>query len=220
MQTKRPRYRRAGLEPDDSFISKTYDFFLMSLIGMFGFGVVGYHFPSDWLKPVAITDLVLWVFCGWLGWRRPIGFVFPLFTVVTGSLLGMTANLYAKVGLAHIMINAGVLTVFTFVGLSLYVLKTKRNFSGLIGFLVAGFWILLTGFALRHFFDTPLINVVLSSFGVLVFACWILFDTSRIVGRWDPELTPAIGAFELFLDIIGLFSYILDIFGIFSIFDD
>ena len=77
-----------------------------------------------------------------------------------------------------------------------------------------GFWILLGGFVLLAFMDLPLFHVALSTFGALVFLCWILFDTSRIVGRWDPDLTPAIGAFELFLDIIGLFSYIWDLLDI------
>jgi FtsH-binding integral membrane protein len=215
MQTKRPRLGLPGQDPGDMFVAKTYGYFVLSLVGMFACGVIGFFLlPVSWLIPFAIADAVLWILCGWFGWRNPIGLVFPVFTIVTGCVLGLTAEQYAKAGAAGTMLSAGIITVIMFTSLSVYALISKRNFSWLLGFLIAGFWILLGGFVLLAFMDFPLFHVALSTFGALVFLCWILFDTSRIVGRWDPDLTPAIGAFELFLDIIGLFSYILDLLDI------
>ncbi len=215
MQIKRPRPSASGRHPEDMFIARTYTFFLASLAGMLVCGVVGYYFlPSKWIVPFAVLDCILWILCGWFGWRNPIEIVFPLFTVVTGGVLGLIAARYAEAGAAGTMASAGALSVVMFTSLSIYVLISKRDFSWLLGFLISGFWILLGGFLLLLFADMPLFHVALSTFGAVVFLGWILFDTSRIVDRWDPDLTPAIGAFELFLDLVGLFSYILDLMDI------
>ena len=137
--------------------------------------------------------------------------VFPLFVIVTGTTLGLTASIYAGAGKGDVFLDAALLTLSVFVVLSVYVHISKRNFNGLIGFLIAGFWILLIGFLLFALTGSTLLNVGLSAFGAIVFCGWILFDTSRIVRRSDPELSPQVAAFELFLNIVGLFSYILDL---------
>jgi len=87
-----------------------------------------------------------------------------------------------------------------------------ENFSGLIGFLTAGFFILLGGLIVLFFIRSTIFHVGLSVLGTLVFSAWVLFDTSGIIHRSDSDLTPAIAAFELYLDLIGLFSYVLNLF--------
>jgi uncharacterized protein len=210
VQARRPRYAGATEEPEDGFIGRTYGCFLFSLIAMVGCGLIGYYYlPPEWFLGVAIADGLLWVLCGWFGWRNPIGFVFPIFTITTGCFLGLLTKEYAQAGQADVVVSAVAITVVMFLSLSIYVLISKRNFSGLMGFLSAGFWILIGGFLLLVFFEMPLFEVALSTFGALVFLCWILYDTSQIVKRWNPDLTPGIAAFDLFLDLVGLFSYIL-----------
>ena len=196
----------------DSFITATYNCFLISLLGMVLFGFVGFNLlPKSWFTPICIVDGLLWVLCGWFGWRNPILIVFSLFIIFTGTSLGLTALHYAESGKSAIFTNAAMLTISVFVVLSIYVHITKRNFSGLIGFLIAGFWILLIGFFIYAFTGTAALHVGLSVFGAVVFCGWILFGTSRIISRWDPDIDPITAAFELFLDIIGLFSYMLDL---------
>jgi len=202
-------------EVSDNFITQTYGFFFLSITGMFVCGLIGFFLlPRSLFIPFTVADSILWILCGWFGWRNPIEIVFPLFTIVTGCLLGLTTGHYAKAGAAHVMLSAGIMTVIMFASLSVYVYFTKKDFSYLSGFPAAGFWILLGGFLLLAFVHMTAIHVGLCVFGSLVFLAWILFDTSRIVGRWDADLTPAIGAFELFLDIIGLYSYIRGLFDI------
>ena len=198
--------------PDDSYIPKTYSYLSMCIIAMMVTGMFAYYtFPEALFVPVLIADAVIWIACGWFGWRNPITLVLPLFTVITGMTLGLLGKVYTDIGLGQIFIQAGILTTVMFVSLTAYVLISKQNFQWLWGFLFASFWILLVGFLISFIFDFPMLELGLSIFGVIVFLCWILYDTSQIVHRWDPDMTPAISALELFMDIIGLFHYLLNV---------
>ena len=213
MQMKYPHVKKVGQTSEvGTFIRRTYNIFLISIVGTSLCGVMAFFtLPPSAFIPLAIADAVLWIVCGWFGWRRPIELVFLLFTVVTGSLLGMIALRYAEAGLSHIFLNAAILTILSFVVLSIYVHMSQRNFSGLIGFLTAGFFILLGGLIVLFFIRSNIFHVGLSVLGTLVFSAWVLFDTSCIIHRSDSDLTPAIAAFELYLDLMGLFSYVLDL---------
>lgn len=197
------------------FVASTYNYFFVSLIAMTFFGYIGLNFlPKSSFLPIAFTDCILWVLCGWFGWRNPISFVFPVFIAVTGLTLGLTALYFAENDSTGIFVYAAVLTLSVFCILTIYVHVTKKNFDGLIGFLIAGFWILLIGFAIDELIDISYLYLGLVIFGTLVFCSWILYDTSRILRQPNPDLTPSVAAFELFLDVVGLFSYVLDWFGI------
>ena len=204
-----PTPLREGIDP---FISRTYNFLFAALATMAVTGLVSYWLvPRSWFGGIAIADCLLWIACGWFCWRQPIGFVFPVFSVVTGLFLGQLANFYADV-----FLSAAVMTLVAFGGLSFYVHLTRKDFSFMAGFLCLSFFIMLGGIVLSFLVDSTAFMIGLTGFGVLVFGCWILFDTSRIIHRADEELTPAVGAFELFLDIIGLFSWLLDLLHLFD----
>lgn len=66
----------------------------------------------------------------------------------------------------------------------------------------------------------PLYHVLIAAFGTIVFLAWVLFDTSRLIHRDDPELTPALAAFELILDIVGLHRWLLDLLKELDLFSD
>ena len=107
---------------------------------------------------------------------------------------------------------ASVLTLVTFAALSAYVHLTKQSFTFLGGFLWIAFFVLLGSGLLFIFFRSHLFELALASFGTFVFACWILYDTSQILERADDDLTPAVAAFELMLDLVGLHRWVLDFF--------
>lgn len=190
----------------DSYIAKTYSIFSIALFAIAVFGFFSYFFvPKTYLTALGVADSVLWIACGWFGWRRPMAIVFPLFASVTGLLLGQIAHFNSMV-----FAQAAILSLTAFIGLSLYVFFTKKDFSFLSGFLFISFFILLGGGLLSLIFGSSLYSVLLSGFGVLSFAAWILYDTSQILHRVDSELTPSIAAFELILDIVGLFRWLLE----------
>jgi FtsH-binding integral membrane protein len=201
--TELPVPLQAGIDP---YIARTYRYFFTALASMAVLGFISYHLiPRSSMTALSAADCILWVLCGWLGWRRPVALTFPLFSLITGLLLGQLAHLYAPV-----FLSASVLTLFAFGGLSAYVHLTKHDFSFLRGFLCIAFFVLLGGMVLACFFHQPLFLLGWTGFGVVTFGCWILFDTSQIIHRADGDLTPGIAAFELILDLIGFHRWLLD----------
>lgn len=196
------------MQDQGQFVRRTYNLLLFALLGIVGAGVAAFNFlPQAALLPIGIVDAILWIACGWFGWRRPINFVMPLFSIVTGLLLGLVATIVP----AGMFAQAAILTIAAFVGLSLYAHTTKQDFSYLKGFLSIAFWVILAGGLIALFLPFKLLTLGLSALGVVVFGCWILYDTGQIVNRQDPTLTPGVAAFELLLDVIGLFRWILDL---------
>ncbi|MGC4046828.1 MAG: Bax inhibitor-1 family protein [Armatimonas sp.] len=199
---------RPPMQDQGQFVRRTYSLLLFALLGITGSGVAAYTFlPQAALLPVGIVDAILWIACGWFGWRRPINLVMPLFTIATGLMLGLLATIYP----AAIFLQAAVLTIAAFVGLSVYAHTTKQDFSYLKGFLSIAFWVILASALLLLFFPVKLLTLGISALGVVTFGCWILYDTGKIVNRSDSTLTPGVAAFELLLDIIGLFRWIMDL---------
>lgn len=88
-----------------------------------------------------ILDFLIWVACGWFGWRNPIKAVFPIFLVITGLAMGQIAHLYSP----NLFLSAALTTLAIFAGVSTYVFFSKRDFSFLAVSLNIGFWILLVG---------------------------------------------------------------------------
>jgi FtsH-binding integral membrane protein len=110
-----------------------------------------------------------------------------------------------------------VLSLLTFAGLTVYVHVTGTDFSFLRAFLCVSFFIMVGGVLLGLLFSWPLMNLGLAAFGTLVFAGWILYDTSQILRLVDDLLTPAVAAFDLILDIVGLHSWLMDLLGLFGL---
>lgn len=201
-------------EAYDDFVPYTFGIFFLSIIGLAVSGYIGFRYlPKGLFLPFTIADTVIWIACGWFGWRNPVELVFPLFILITGGLLGLTAARYSSSGAGHVMFNAGMVTVIMFAALSIYAAFAKSDFNWMSGFLSGGFGVLLGGGILSFFFHSPILHLGLAIIGTLVFLMWVLFDIKQIVARLDADLTPATGAFELYLDFIGLYSYILDLFN-------
>ena len=201
------------LEPYQlSFIQRTYAVLFLALAAMTICGVFSYFILPPVAKlPLLILDALIWVACGWFGLRNPIKAIFPLFVVITGLALGQIAQLYHP----DTFFAAGILTLVAFAATSSYVLKSRKDFSFLAGFLKIGFWVLLALMVLLIFIQVSLLSAFLGLFGTAVFIGWILYDTSQIIYRADHAgYSPQLGAFDLFMDMIGLFSFVRHLFNL------
>lgn len=196
-----------SIEAEHAFIRQAYLILLLSLSAMILLGFISYHLlPQSSLLPLSVADGLIWIACGWFGWRQPIALSFGLFTLITGLLLGQVAHTSP-----HALALSSLLSLITFGGLSAYVYLTRESFSFLRGFLCVSFYILVGGCLLLPFAWNNTVDLLFAAFGTLVFACWILYDTSQLLERLDADFTPAVGAFELILDIIGLRSWLQDL---------
>ena len=111
------------------------------------------------------------------------------------------------------------MTALTFVGLSAYVLTSKKDFSFMGGFLAAGSIVLIV--AMLALFILPLfgvnvggLSIAFSALVVLLMAGFILYDTSNIVnGTYTNYVMATVG---LYLNIYNLFVHLMSLIGVFS----
>lgn len=137
------------------------------------------------------------------------------FTAFTGLFITpclVYANFKAGAGLtmtANPVRDAAVLSIGAFIILSVYALKTKRDFSAIGGFLLTGLWCLIGAMLLNFFFQSSVLSLAISSVALLIFGGFVLYDTQEMAREADD----AIGcAMNLYLDVLNIFLHILSIF--------
>lgn len=138
-----------------------------------------------------------------------------LFTGFLGYTLGPLLSLYLKLPNGHALVGQALaLTAGAFVGLSLYALATRRDFSFLSGFLVTGFFVLMGSVLLSVFVDISGLNLAISA-GFVLFACaLILFETGSVISGGETNYIRA--TVSLYVSIYNLFVSLLQILGIFG----
>lgn len=149
-----------------------------------------------------------------------LGVVFGI-TGLLGFGLGPILSHYLAVpGGSAIVMNAFATTGLTFLGLSAYVLTSKKDFSFMGGFLMAGMiavivmalitMVMSWGFGM----DMSIVSLGISGAVVLLMCGLILFETSNIVNGGETNyLMATVG---LYLAIYNMFTALLHIFGAMS----
>jgi modulator of FtsH protease len=140
-----------------------------------------------------------------------------LFTGLWGFALGPILNRYlAMSNGSEIVMTALGMTAITFLGLSAYVLTSKKDFSFMGGFLAAGSMILIIAmlglFILPLFgIDVSAMHLAFSAAVVLLMAGFILYDTSNIVnGTYQNYVMATVG---LYVNIFNMFIHMLALVG-------
>ena len=105
--------------------------------------------------------------------------------------------------------DAFLLTAAAFVGLSGYTLVSRKDFSNLGAALTIGLFVLIGASLLGFFVHAAAFQLAVASVGVLLFAGYILYDTSRIMREGERDAVGA--ALRLFLDILNMFLLLLRI---------
>lgn len=138
------------------------------------------------------------------------------FTGFMGFTLGpiLTAYMALPNGPALIM-NALAMTGLTFVGLSAVALVTKKDFSFLGNFLMAGAIVLILAMVAGLIFQIPALMLMVSAGFVLFASAAILFQTSEIVHR-AGETNYILATITLYVSIYNLFISLLSLLGIMS----
>lgn len=136
-----------------------------------------------------------------------------MFTGVQGASLGHMLNHYLAMtnGPALIMQALGT-TALIFFALSAYVLSSRKDFSYMGGFLMAGMIVVVVAMIANIFLQIPMLQLVISSVVVLLMSGLILYDTSRIIHGGETNYIRA--TVSLYLNILNMFTSLLHIFGI------
>jgi modulator of FtsH protease len=129
-----------------------------------------------------------------------------------GLTLGPIISRYLSVpGGGGIVMSAMGLTGLIFVGLSAYVLISKRDFSFMGGFLMVGVLVAFAASLGAIFFEVPALSLAVSAAMVLLMSGMILFETSNIIRGGETNYIMA--TVSLYLTIFNLFISLLQILG-------
>ncbi|KAL1746426.1 inhibitor of apoptosis-promoting Bax1-domain-containing protein [Schizophyllum fasciatum] len=127
------------------------------------------------------------------------------FTLMEAFTLGVTVAFFDKV----IVLQALFITLGVFVGLTLFTLQSKYDFSGMAPFLFGGLLALvMTGLVGLFLPFSHTFSLIYAVGGCLIFSGYIVYDTYLINARLSPD-EYIMGAISLYLDFVNLFLSIL-----------
>ena len=133
------------------------------------------------------------------------------FTGFMGFMLGPILSLYFAAGAGQAVFTALGATAAATIGLSAYAITTRKDFSFMGGFLMAGLIVVVVASLANLFLHLPMLTLAVSAVGALLFSAFILFDTSRIVNGGETNYISA--TVSLYLDIYNLFTSLLSLLG-------
>ncbi len=138
-------------------------------------------------------------------------FVFAL-TGFMGYTLGPILNAYlALPNGGQVVMTAMGATGAIFLGLSGYVLTSRKDFSFMGGFLIAGILVAFMAGLGAVFFEMPGLSLVVSSMFVLLMAGLILYQTSQLIHGGETNYIMA--TVTLYVSIFNLFTSLLHLLG-------
>ena len=141
-------------------------------------------------------------------------FVFAL-TGFMGYTLGPILNAY--MGMANgskIVTTAMAGTGVIFLGLSGYALSSRKDFSFMGGFLVAGIMVAFMAGLGAFIFEMPGLSLAVSAMFILLMSGLILYETSNIIHGGETNYIMA--TVTLFVSIFNLFTSLLHLLGFMS----
>ncbi|KAI0085109.1 UPF0005-domain-containing protein [Irpex rosettiformis] len=148
---------------------------------------------------------------GLLYWKRhahPLNLVLlSTFTLMEAFTLGVMVAFFNNV----IVLQALLITLGVFIGLTLFTFQSKYDFTGLGPWLFGGLVALvMTGFVGIFLPFSRTFDLVVAIGGTLLFSGYVVYDTYVITKKLSPD-EYIMGAISLYLDFINLFINILRI---------
>ena len=138
--------------------------------------------------------------------------VFAL-TGFLGFSLGPTVGWF--LGMADggaIVAQSLAITAVAFLGLSIYTVTTKRDFSFLAGFLVVGAIIIVASWIVALFYYSTLFAQVMAGICILFGSALILWETSAVVrGEQTNYISATVG---IYVGLYNIFASLLLLFGL------
>jgi modulator of FtsH protease len=138
------------------------------------------------------------------------GFVF-----MTGLMLApLLAYTLGMNGGGVIIGNAFAMTSVVFGAMSMFAIKSTKDFTGYGKPLMIALFVIIGFSILNIFLGNPMITIIISGAVVVLFSILVIYDTQNIMnGAYE---TPIDGAIALYLDFLNIFTALLQLFGIFG----
>lgn len=128
-----------------------------------------------------------------------------------GYTIGPILSAYVGAGLGSSIVTAFALTASIFVTLSAYTIVTKKDFSFLSTFMMAGVVVLLGAMVINIFTDIPGLSLAVSAGFALFSSIMIAYETSSIIH--GGERNYILATVGLFVAIYNLFLSLLHLLG-------
>ena len=207
----------ASLPERLAFIRKVYSLFFAATLFAIGGVLLGFSSESLMIfaveHPIIMLLLMIGGVMGATAVRHKPGINLVAlfgFTTLTGVIISPLLYIISLRNPASIL-QAGVLTVGIFGGLTLYVLMTKKDFSFLRGLLVTGLIVvILAGLLNMLIIGSSALYFAGAVATLLLFSGFVLYDTSNIIRRY-PTNEYVAGALALYLDAFNIFLALLRI---------
>ncbi|KZT21406.1 UPF0005-domain-containing protein [Neolentinus lepideus HHB14362 ss-1] len=205
----------SSLEIRNAFVRKVYTILFCQILATCVVGGAISQSPSTifWVQTHSWSFFVplfgTLINLGLLYWKRhshPLNLILlSTFTALEAFTLGVTVAFYDNM----IVLQALLITLGVFLGLTLFTLQSKWDFSGLgpwlFGALIA---LLMTGLVGIFIPFGRTMDIVYAAGGCLIFSGYVVYDTYIINSRLSPDEF-ILGAISLYLDFINLFLNIL-----------
>ncbi|GAA5841223.1 hypothetical protein JCM11251_003238 [Rhodosporidiobolus azoricus] len=128
-----------------------------------------------------------------------------VFTALEAITLGSVISYFETT----VVLQAFIATTFVFLGLTLFTLQSKYDFSSMGTYLYAAllcfFFVGLAGVFIPY---NQTFDILMAGFGVLLFSGYIIFDTYLIMNRMHVD-DWVLACVSLYLDLLNLFLQIL-----------
>ena len=199
------------------FIRKVYALFFAAILFAIGGVVLGFNSPSLMLAiaqhPWITLLLLMGGVIGASAVRHKPGInliAFFGFTAFTGVVISPLLFYVSATNPASIL-QAGVLTVGIFGGLTAYVFVSKKDFSFLRGMVWVGLIVVVLGGLLNALIiGSSGLSFALAAAALILFSGFVLYDTSNIIRRY-PTNEYIAGAMDLYLDAFNIFLALIRI---------
>lgn len=146
-------------------------------------------------------------------------FMFVLFSALNGASLSLLFMVYTSASIASTFF----ICAATFTACSIYGMVTKKDLTSIGGFMAMGLIGLVIASLVNIFLRSPMMDMIISYVGVLVFVGLTAFHTQQLkhMALSQPADLEAgvirkgaiLGALTLYLDFINMFIFLLRILG-------
>jgi FtsH-binding integral membrane protein len=199
-----------------AFIRKVYALFFVATLFAVGGALLGLAYPplmqAAIQHPIIIFILMIGGVMGAQAVRHVPGVNLAAlfaFTTLTGVIISPVLYVIGRTNPGSIL-QAGVLTVAIFGGLTAYVFVSRRDFSFLRGMVTVGLVIVIGAALINLFVGSLGLGFAISAAALLLFSGFVLYDTSNIIRRY-PTNEYVAGALSLYLDAFNIFLALLRI---------
>ena len=145
--------------------------------------------------------------------KVPLNYILLLvFTLCESYIVSFIASRYDR----DTVLIAASLTAAMTIGLTLYAIFTKTDFTTCGGILMVCCVCLIFGGILSIFFHNKWLRLILAILGVILFGIYLVYDTQLVIGKNKNKYSIddyIMAAMNLYIDIIQIFLYLLQIVG-------